>query len=68
MWHRDSSKQASIDGLLACILNDLPAEQKPRADNYFYKKHSEHAGFKVPPELQQLVDTHNAAADTNGNA
>lgn len=56
IWHRDASKQASIDGMLACVLADIPAELRPRPDNYFYKKHSEHAGFKVPPELQHLVD------------
>lgn len=55
IWHRDSSKQKSIDGILACVLEGLPDELKPRADNYYYKKHSEHAGFKAPPELQHLV-------------
>jgi hypothetical protein len=26
----------------------MPAELKPKPDNYFYKKHSDHAGFKAP--------------------
>lgn len=56
VWHRDASKQKSIDGLLECVMKDLPTELQPRADNYFYKKHADHEGFKVPPELQGLVD------------
>jgi hypothetical protein len=37
-----------VDALLAAILEELPAELKPKPDNYFYKKHSDHAGFKAP--------------------
>ncbi|TVY29380.1 Eukaryotic translation initiation factor 4E type 3 [Lachnellula hyalina] len=49
IWHRDASKQKSIDDLLATVLEELPAELKPKPDNYFYKKHADHAGFKAPP-------------------
>jgi hypothetical protein len=48
VWHRDASKQKSIDALLVTVLEELPAELKPKPDNYFYKKHSDHAGFKAP--------------------
>lgn len=48
VWHRDSSKQKSIDAILATVLEELPDELKPKPDNYFYKKHSDHAGFKAP--------------------
>lgn len=48
IWHRDASKQKSIDALLTTVLDELPAELKPKPDNYFYKKHSDHAGFKAP--------------------
>jgi hypothetical protein len=48
VWHRDASKQKSIDAILATVLEELPAELKPKSDNYFYKKHSDHAGFKAP--------------------
>ena len=57
IWHRDSSKQKSIDALLECVLEELPAELRPKADAYFYKKHSDHAGFKAPPELQAVLDS-----------
>ncbi|KAM0475334.1 hypothetical protein ACHAPX_007088 [Trichoderma viride] len=70
VWHRDSSKQNSVDALIACILEDLPAELQPKPDNYFYKKHSDHAGFKAPPELQAVLDTQkrNAAVAAAANA
>ena len=48
IWHRESSKQKSIDAILALVLDELPDELKPKPDNYFYKKHSDHAGFKAP--------------------
>ncbi|OTA07397.1 Eukaryotic translation initiation factor 4E (eIF-4E) [Trichoderma parareesei] len=64
VWHRDSSKQNSIDAIIKCILEELPPELQPKQDNYFYKKHSDHAGFKAPPELQAVLDSQkrNAAA------
>ena len=50
----------SVDGILACVLEELPPELRPKADNYFYKKHSDHAGFKAPPELQAVLDSQKA--------
>lgn len=47
IWHRDASKQKSIDALLETVLEELPEDMKPKPDNYFYKKHSDHAGFKA---------------------
>ncbi|KAK3328481.1 translation initiation factor eIF 4e-like domain-containing protein [Cercophora scortea] len=60
IWHRDSSRQSSIDGILACVLEELPQELRPKPDNYFYKKHADHAGFKAPPELQAVLDSQKA--------
>lgn len=48
IWHREGSRQKSIDAILALVLDELPDELKPKPDNYFYKKHSDHAGFKAP--------------------
>lgn len=48
IWHREGSNQKSIDAILATVMEELPPELKPKADNYFYKKHSDHAGFKAP--------------------
>jgi len=61
IWHRDASKQKSIDALLATVVEELPTDLKPKGpDNYFYKKHSDHAGFKAPPPA-----TNPASATTN---
>ncbi|KAK0728096.1 eukaryotic translation initiation factor 4E-4 [Lasiosphaeria miniovina] len=60
IWHRDSSKQKSIDGILKCVLDELPQELQPKPENYFYKKHADHAGFKAPPELQAVLDSQRA--------
>jgi hypothetical protein len=57
IWHRESSKQNSVDAILACILEELPPELRPKTDNYFYKKHSDHAGFNAPPALQKVLDS-----------
>ena len=63
IWHRDSSKQKSIDGLLQCVLGELPAELAPKPDNYFYKRHCDHPGFNPPPELKLVLDSHNARVE-----
>ncbi|RKF55881.1 Eukaryotic translation initiation factor 4E type 3 [Erysiphe neolycopersici] len=64
IWHRDASKQKSIDAILKMVLDELPTELLPKADNYFYKKHSDHAGFRAstvpsknsfPPIIQASV-------------
>lgn len=60
IWHRDSSKQKSIDGILQSVLNELPPELTPKPDNYFYKRHCDHPGFEPPPELKAVLDSHNA--------
>lgn len=60
IWHRESSKKKSIDAILQCVLENLPPELTPKSENYFYKKHSDHAGFKAPPELQAVLDSQKA--------
>ncbi|KAJ6789579.1 hypothetical protein PWT90_07414 [Aphanocladium album] len=62
VWNRDASKQKSIDGMFECVVRELPAELQGRSENYFYKKHADHEGFKVPPELQGLVDAHKSGS------
>ncbi|KAL2135196.1 hypothetical protein VTI74DRAFT_9402 [Chaetomium olivicolor] len=60
IWHRDASRQRSIDNMLQCVLEELPEELRPKPHNYFYKKHSDHEGFRVPPELQAVIDSQRA--------
>lgn len=42
-------------------MEELPEELRPKPDTYFYKKHSDHAGFKAPPELQAVLDSQKRA-------
>lgn len=63
IWHRDASKKNSVDGILECVMAQLPPELQPKPDAYFYKKHSEHAGFNPPPELRAVLESQ-AKADT----
>ncbi|ATY59123.1 translation initiation factor 4E [Cordyceps militaris] len=58
VWNRDGSQQKSIDGIFASVVKELPEELQTREENYFYKRHADHEGFKVPPELQGVVDAH----------
>ncbi|KAG6098416.1 hypothetical protein E4U31_004719 [Claviceps sp. LM219 group G6] len=52
VWHRDATKKNSVDAMLACILEELPPEIKPKPDNYFYKRHRDHSGFKDPESMK----------------
>lgn len=63
VWHRDASKSKSIDAILEAVLEDLPAELRPKPDNYFYKKHSDHPGFNPPPELKAVIDSRKRAEE-----
>ncbi|KAI0167101.1 translation initiation factor eIF4e [Hypoxylon sp. FL1284] len=63
VWHRDASKQRSVDGLLRAVLDDLPPELAPKPDNYFYKKHADHPGFNPPPELRAVIDSQRKAQE-----
>ncbi|KAK3403605.1 translation initiation factor eIF 4e-like domain-containing protein [Sordaria brevicollis] len=62
IWHRDASKQKSIDGILDLVLaKAIPDDFPPlKPDSYFYKKHSDHAGFNPPPEMQAVLDSQKA--------
>ncbi|KAK4147165.1 translation initiation factor eIF 4e-like domain-containing protein [Dichotomopilus funicola] len=60
IWHRDASSKASVDNLLQCVLDTLPPNLRPKSDNYFYKRHAEHAGFNPPPELQAVINSQRA--------
>ncbi len=68
IWHRESSKQKSVDAMLECVLEELPPELRPKADNYFYKKHADHAGFKAPTELEAVLDSQKKRDETAGAA
>ncbi|KAJ3501957.1 hypothetical protein NM208_g16828 [Fusarium decemcellulare] len=57
VWHRDASKKNSVEAILACIMEELPPELRPKPDAYFYKRHADHVGFNPPPELKAVLDS-----------
>lgn len=57
IWHRDASKVESKDKIEECVLEHIKKLQDQPKESRFYKKHSEHAGFKAPPELQAVLDS-----------
>ncbi|KAK1776500.1 translation initiation factor eIF 4e-like domain-containing protein [Copromyces sp. CBS 386.78] len=61
IWHRDASKQKSVDAILQLVLTSLPEDFPTlKPDSYFYKKHSDHAGFNPSPEMQAVLDSQKA--------
>lgn len=47
VWNRLGSNKASVEALKDFIIERLSPELRPtEAKNYFYKKHSEHAGWE----------------------
>ncbi|OCK93143.1 translation initiation factor eIF4e, partial [Cenococcum geophilum 1.58] len=62
IWNRDADHSSGVQKILEVVLNNLPPELQLKNDSaYYYKKHSEHAGFKAPTTEAQTV--HIAAAD-----
>lgn len=45
IWNRDGTNEKTKDGILAVVLEKVSPELKPQPRNYYYKQHSEHAGF-----------------------
>lgn len=61
MWNRDGTNQKSIDGILAVVLDKLSPELKPKEGSFYYKKHSEHAGFsEVVAKAKEAEDAKKA--------
>ncbi|KAK5167805.1 uncharacterized protein LTR77_007504 [Saxophila tyrrhenica] len=45
IWNRDGEHQEGVNGILTTVLENLSPELKLKEGSYYYKKHSEHAGF-----------------------
>ncbi|KAI9882721.1 MAG: hypothetical protein M1823_005527 [Watsoniomyces obsoletus] len=46
IWNRRGDQQKSIDAILEVVLRELPRDLLPKPATYYYKRHSEHQGFK----------------------
>lgn len=45
IWNRRADLQPSVDAIRDVVLAKLSDELKPKEGTYYYKRHSEHAGF-----------------------
>ena len=51
IWNRDGSNKGSIEAIRETIFSRLGSDVLPTSSNsYFYKKHSEHEGYKEAVE------------------
>ena len=46
VWNRDGDHEKGVERILQVVLENTPPTLAPREGSYYYKKHSEHAGFK----------------------
>jgi hypothetical protein len=69
IWNRDGAHQEGVDGILKTVVNNLTPELKPREGSYYYKKHSEHAGFTgSPTDSPGAGSANNKSAAPKNNA
>lgn len=47
IWNRDGDHEAGIQRISEKVLEGISAELQPKEGSFYYKKHSEHAGFGV---------------------
>lgn len=45
IWNRDGANESTKNGILSVVLDQISADLRPREGHYYYKRHSEHAGF-----------------------
>ncbi|EGP89907.1 uncharacterized protein MYCGRDRAFT_108058 [Zymoseptoria tritici IPO323] len=59
IWNRDGGHEKGIERIVQTLMENISPEMQPKEGSYYYKKHSEHAGFGAsnvpalaPPPLQ----------------
>ncbi|KAF2767681.1 translation initiation factor eIF4e [Teratosphaeria nubilosa] len=50
VWNRDGEHTEGIERICETTIENLSEELKPREGSFYYKKHSEHAGFAAPAD------------------
>lgn len=50
IWNRDANHVEGKQRIVETVLAELPAELQPKDGSYYYKAHSEHAGFRAGQE------------------
>lgn len=66
IWNRDGNAQESIDGILTVILKGLSPNLHPKDGSYYYKRHSEHAGFTDVVAKAKAAQVMEEAKDDQG--
>ena len=68
IWNRDADHKEGIQKILDTVLEMLSEDLVPKESAYYYKRHSEHAGFRAPETEQLQNGVTNGANGTNGDA
>lgn len=66
IWNRDAENTEGIQRILETVLEQIPEELVPKPSAYYYKKHSDHAGFSGSGKKSESVQkevTAGAAAE-----
>ncbi|KAL1646033.1 hypothetical protein SLS58_003453 [Diplodia intermedia] len=53
IWNRDAGNQEGIDRLRDTVLRGISDDLQIRENQVYYKRHSEHAGFRFPDPSEQ---------------
>jgi hypothetical protein len=48
VWNRDADHVEGVQKIFKTVVDGVDNDLKPREGSYYYKRHSEHAGFKAP--------------------
>lgn len=72
IWNRDGNHEAGKQRILETVLREVPEHLIPkRSDLYYYKKHSDHAGYTAPVAKQDAVEDkvdHQVSTEKNPDA
>ncbi|OJD31243.1 eukaryotic initiation factor 4e [Diplodia corticola] len=52
VWNRDAGNQEGIDRVRDAVLNGISDDLQIRENQVYYKRHSEHAGFRFPEGVE----------------
>ncbi len=67
VWNRDGEHKEGIERIERTVMEGLSEELRPREGTYYYKKHSEHAGFTgLSTQTTTTSSRFSTASQTNG--
>jgi hypothetical protein len=54
IWNRDANHAEGVQRILDTVLSEVPEELIPKPSAYYYKRHSDHAGFSGAPANKEV--------------